>query len=74
MDNNIRFYRQQIDGLTQALLAKKAGISERQLQNLENNRAKPKHSTVQRLAIALNVTVEKFYPLPKGRNEKEAKQ
>ena len=68
MDNNIKHYRQLADGMTQAELAKKAGISERQLQNLESNKAKPKHQTVQRLAQALGVTLEELYPIDGKKN------
>ena len=62
--NNLRFYRQQKEGLTQARLASMAGISERYYQSLENEESEPKIALAQRLATALGVNVTDLFPLP----------
>ena len=62
--NNLKAYRRRIDGMTQAKLAKKVGITEQHYQKLEYGKAKPKYDTLRRLAIALGVTESELFPLP----------
>ena len=62
--NNLKFYRQQKEGLTQAKLAQMVGITERYYQTLEYCSAEPKTSTAQRLSKALGCTVDDLFPLP----------
>jgi transcriptional regulator with XRE-family HTH domain len=46
--------------LTQAQLAEKAGISQKQLSKIENDEVEPRFSTILRLADALGVDPEIF--------------
>jgi transcriptional regulator with XRE-family HTH domain len=46
--------------LTQAQLAQKAGISQKQLSKIENDEAEPRFSTILSLADALGVEAEIF--------------
>ena len=55
---------------TQAQVAKEAGISEAQYQNIEYDKNEPRVRTAIRIAKALNSTVEQLFgaatPTPKG--------
>ena len=55
-------------GLTQAELAGAVGISERAVQNYEYGKRVPDAYVVQKLAIALNTTVEELFPLSEERS------
>ena len=62
--NNLKFYRQQKECLTQAKLASMVGITEQHYQKLEYGNVKPKFDTLRRLAKALNVSESDLFPLP----------
>ena len=62
--NNLKHYRQQIKGMTQAKLAAISGTGERYYQSLEYGKSEPGVFLAIRLAKALGVSVEALYPLP----------
>jgi len=62
--NNLKLYRQQKSGLTQAKLAQMVGITETHYQKLEYCKAEPKVTLARHLADALGVTVPDLFPLP----------
>ena len=66
--NNLKFYRQQADGLSQAKLSETVGVTERCYQNYEYGKHLPDVETAQRLAKALGVTVPDLFPLPRESN------
>ena len=47
------------NGLTQAVLAERAGVAERTIQELERRAARPRRDTVRRLIAALNPAEER---------------
>lgn len=49
-------------GLTQKELAEKAGIATITLQQYERNKREPRKEVLSKIAIALNIPVEAFYP------------
>ena len=60
MKNNIPVYRK-AEKLTQKELATKAGLSERNLQEIESGRQDPKTSMSLKIAKTLNKTVEDLF-------------
>lgn len=62
--NNLKIYRQQKDGLTQAKLSESVGITETHYQKLEHGKVVPNVYLSRRLALKLGVPVESLYPLP----------
>ena len=62
MRNNLKFYRQQKESLTQAKLAGMVGISETHYQQLEYGLVKPNIYTARRLADELGVDVNILFP------------
>ena len=60
--NNLKVKRLSL-GLTQAELAQKSKLSERQVQRIEKGFQNPKLSTIKRLAATLNTTTEDLFPL-----------
>jgi len=63
-ENKLKFYRQNIKGLTQAKLALAVGITEQHYQMLEYCKAEPKVTLAKRLANALDVKIDDLFPLP----------
>ena len=63
--NNLRAYRLET-GLSQAKLAKLAGITEAGYQKLEYGHYKPRHTTAQKIATALGVPAETLFPVEKN--------
>ena len=49
-------------GLTQKELAEKAGIATITLQQYERNKREPRKEVLSKIAVALNIPVEAFYP------------
>ena len=49
-------------GLTQKELAEKAGIATLTLQQYERNKREPRKEVLSKIAVALNIPVEAFYP------------
>ena len=58
--DNIRKYRKE-KGFTQKDLAKKLGVSQQMIGQYENNK-NPKIETVERIAIALNISLSQLLP------------
>lgn len=50
-------------GLTQKELAEKAGVATITLQQYERNKREPRKETLSKIATALNIPVEAFYPI-----------
>ena len=70
--NNLKFYRQQKRGLTQARLATAVGITEQHCQNIEYGKAKPNVYLAQRLAKALGKEVHDIFPIEEDGKEKSS--
>lgn len=62
LKNNLKKYRKQ-KGYTQKELAKKINVSERAIQNYENNVRAPNVITAQHIASELGVDIKDLYPL-----------
>ena len=63
INNTLRRHREKA-GLTQSQLAKMVGIVEAHYQKLEYGSSEPRATLTRKLAKALNVSVEKLFPLP----------
>jgi predicted ATPase/transcriptional regulator with XRE-family HTH domain len=67
-----------VEGITQAILAERAGVSERTIQELERRAVRPRRDTVRRLIAALNppsearVQLEAVTPSPRRRAASDA--
>ena len=68
--NNLRAYRLEA-GLSQAKLARVAGITEGGYQKLEYGHYKPRHTTAQKLATALGVPAVMIFPVEGSRKEQK---
>ena len=64
LENNLKLYRCQIEGMTQDKLAKLVGITLRGYQKLEYGKARPRYDTLRKLAKALGVSEYDLYPEP----------
>jgi len=62
IENFIKKFRQ-YNKLTQEKLAQKSRVSTRAMQNYERGERLPDVQTVQRIAQALDVTVDDLYPM-----------
>ena len=62
MRNNLKFYRQQKESLTQAKLSKLVAINETYYQKIEQGLVKPNIYTARRLADELGVDVNILFP------------
>ena len=69
--NNLKLYRQQKIGLSQAKLAKMVAVSERHYQKIEYGLTKPNVEIALLLADALNTTVEELFKLPSENSSSE---
>jgi DNA-binding XRE family transcriptional regulator len=71
MHSRIKALREK-SGLTQIQLAEKSGLSLEGIRALEQGLRKPSYETLKRIAIALNIGVEKIIYIPKLDNDSES--
>ena len=72
INNYLKEQRKNIN-LKQTQVAKKAHISVRNYQRIENGKQEPKVSVAIRIAQALHTPVEELFPLPASANAGEDK-